>query len=132
VTEQFRSHTLDDANVSIVPITTIDTFVRNRNLQDISFIKIDVQGYELAVCEGMRRTLERFPKLCICFEYCPDAMLELGFKPWTLLDFFRTRGYHLYTLTSGDLKLLSDDASIQGLLKDIGYVDLLCSKRALA
>jgi len=132
VTERFRSHVLDDANISTVPLTTIDTFVRNRNLQNISFIKIDVQGYELAVCEGMRRTLERFPKLCVCLEYSPDAMLELGFEPRALLDFFRTRGYQLYTLTTGDPKLLSDDALIQGLLKDIGYVDLLCSKRDLA
>ncbi len=132
VTERFRSHTLDDANTSIVPITTIDTFVRNRNLQNISFIKIDVQGYELAVCEGMRRTLERFPELYVCLEYAPDAMLELGFEPRTLLDFFRTRGYQLYALTTAHPKLLSDDASIQGLLKDMGYVDLLCSKQGLA
>lgn len=132
VTERFKSHILDDANTSIVPITTIDTFVRNRGLQNISFIKIDVQGYELAVCEGMRRTLERFPKLCVCLEYSPNAMLELGFEPRTLLDFFRSRGYQLYTLTTRDRKLLSDDASIQALLKDIDYVDLLCSKLALA
>jgi FkbM family methyltransferase len=132
VTERFRRFGPDDAKFSRVPVTTVDTFVRNRGLQNISFIKIDVQGYELAVCEGMRRTLERFPKLCVCLEYSPNAMLELGFEPRTLLDFFRTRGYQLYTLTTRDPKLLSDDASIQALLEDIGYVDLLCSKRSVA
>jgi FkbM family methyltransferase len=131
VTEQFRSHALDDANISIVSETTIDTFVRNRNLQNICFIKIDVQGYELAVCEGMRETLRRFPELCVCLEYCPDAMSDLGFEHTKLLDFFRTRGYQVHMLTSENLELLTDDASLLRFVREVGYVDLLCSKRVL-
>jgi FkbM family methyltransferase len=132
VTERFKNHVLDDMNISTIPVTTIDTFARTRNLQNISFIKIDVQGYELAVCEGMRETLRKFPELCICLEYSPEAMSDLGFEHTKLLDFFRTRGYQVYVLTAEYLHLLGDDASIQRLVHEAGYVDLLCSKRVLA
>jgi len=77
VTDRFSSSCPDDAKISTVPVTSVDTFVRNRNLRNISFIKIDVQGYELAVCEGMKETLEKFPETCVCFEHSPDAWWNL-------------------------------------------------------
>jgi FkbM family methyltransferase len=130
-TEQFRSSRPDAKEFSKVPITSVDAFVRTRNLQKISFIKIDVQGYELAVCEGMKDTLERFPEVFVCFEYSPEAMVELGFDPGKLLDFFRTKGYQLHVLTRGAIRLANDRAAIQPMLDRAGYVDLLCSKRVL-
>jgi len=132
VTDRFRSSCPDDAKISTVPVTSVDTFVRNRNLRNISFIKIDVQGYELAVCEGMKETLERFPETCVCFEHSPDALVELGFEPGKVLDFFRSRDYRLHVLTREVPQLAEDDESIKRFLHDAGYVDLLCSKRALA
>jgi FkbM family methyltransferase len=131
MTEQFSRSCLDDGNVSTVPVTTVDTFVTNRHLQNISFIKIDVQGYELAVCEGMKGTLEKFPEACVCFEHAPDALLELGFEPRKVIKFFRSRGYQLYVLTRAAPQLVADDEALQRFLNDSGYVDLLCSKRPL-
>lgn len=131
VTEHFGSSCPEGTKITTVPATTVDTFVRNRNLQNISFIKIDVQGYELAICEGMKNTLERFPDACVCLEYSPDALRELGFEPAKLLDFFRPRGYQLFVLTREDLQLVADDASFESCLNKHGYVDLLCSTRAL-
>lgn len=131
VTKRFSASCPDDSKISTVPITTVDGFVRYRNLKNISFIKIDVQGYELAVCEGMKDTLERSPDLCVCLEYCPNALLELGFEPATVLDFFRTRGYRLHVLTREEPQLMVDDASLQRFVNETNYVDLLCSKRGL-
>ena len=131
VTDQFRSVRPDAKKFSKVPVTSVDAFVKTRNLQKISFIKIDVQGYELAVCEGMKHTLERFPELCVCFEYMPEALVELGFDPVKLLEFFRAKGYQLHVLTRAEMRLASDDAAIQTLLDRAGYVDLLCSRRVL-
>ena len=131
-TEQFRERAPADVKFSSIPVTTIDTFVANRGLQNISFIKVDVQGYELAVCEGMERTLERFPKLCVCVEYCPSAMTELGFEPPTLLEFFRARGYSVYSLAGANLMLLTDQNSLEASSKNVDYVDVLFTKRALS
>ena len=99
--------------------------------RDVAFIKIDVQGYELAVCEGMRQTLQKFPALVVAFEYAPDGMRELGFEPLTLLDFFRSAGYQLHILTRSATTLAPENrCDLRLRLKSSGYVDVLCSRRS--
>lgn len=131
VTPQFNSLELDRSKVMTVPVTSIDSFVASRGLANISFVKIDVQGYELAVCQGMKQTLQAFPQLCVAFEYAPDGMRELGFDSAVLLQFFRKAGYQLYVLTRRGLRFAGDDASIDLAAKPSGYVDVLCSKKTL-
>jgi len=130
VTDQFKSSCADGSQVSVVPVTTVDTFVKARDLRKISIIKIDVQGYEPAVCAGMTDTLNRFPEALVCLEYSPDALDELGFQPGKLLDLFRVRGYLPHILTRDNPKRI-DDASLQHLVDKWGYVDLLYSRQTL-
>ena len=130
VTKRFSGLLSKHAKVSTIPAITIDSFVANRGLQNISFIKIDVQGYELAVCEGMTRTLEKFTDLCCCIEYSPHSMEELGFEPRKLLDFFRERKYNLYILRDGNPDLAK--FSLENSLPEVGYVDLLFARNPLA
>ena len=132
VTPQFNSSELDRSKVTTVPVTRIDSFVASRGLGNISFIKIDVQGYELAVCEGMKKTLQAFPQLCVAFEYAPDGMRELGFDPAALLQFFRHAGFQLCILTRHGLHLAADDVAIELAAERSGYVDVLCSKKSVA
>jgi FkbM family methyltransferase len=131
VTEQFKSARPSPEQITTVAVTSVDNFVAARNLQNVSFIKIDVQGYELAVCEGMRKTLEDFPEVSIAFEYAPDGMRELGFEPLALLDFFRSAGYRLHILTRAATALAPDNRAIELAVEGSGYADLLCSKRSL-
>ena len=49
-----------------VPVVAIDSFVERENIHPVRFIKIDVQGYEPAVCEGMGRVLAANPE-CVRF-----------------------------------------------------------------
>jgi FkbM family methyltransferase len=132
VTEQFKTSRPAGERVTTVAVTSVDNFVAARNLQNVCFIKIDVQGYELAVCEGMGKTIARFPEMCIAFEYAPDGMRELGFEPSALLDFFRKAGYQLHILTRAATTLARDNQAIDLAVKRSGYVDLLCSRKILA
>jgi FkbM family methyltransferase len=132
VTEQFKPSRSADDKITRVAVTSVDSFVAARKLQSISFIKIDVQGYELAVCEGMRKTLEKFPEVSIAFEYAPDGMRELGFEPLALLDFFRSAGYQLHVLTRAGTTLARHNRAVELAVERSGYVDLLCSKKILA
>lgn len=131
VTGKFRSFH-PDASFSKVPVTSVDSFAKARDLRRIAFIKIDVQGYELAVCEGMTETLEKFPELSVCFEFAPQALIELGFDPAKLLEFFRAKRYQFHVLTRETIRTASDNATIERMLDHTGYLDLLCSRRALA
>ena len=48
---------------------TLDSFVKNYNLNKIDFIKIDVEGHELNVLEGAVTTLKKFkPSMLIEIE----------------------------------------------------------------
>lgn len=131
VTAQFNSSELDRSKVTTVPVTSIDNFVASRGLSAVSFIKIDVQGYELAVCDGMRQTLEKFPQARIALEYAPGGMRELGFDPTALLQFFRSAGYQLHILTRAEIQLAPDDRDVEVAAQKHGYVDILCSTSAI-
>jgi len=128
VTEQFKTSRPAGEKVTTVTVTSVDNFVAARKLQNISFIKIDVQGYELAVCEGMRQTLDKFPGISIAFEYAPYGMRELGFEPSELLGFFRAAGYQFHILTRHASTLAADNRAIELAVERSGYVDILCCK----
>lgn len=130
-TETFKAARSSAMETATVSMTSVDAFVNARNLEKVSFIKIDVQGYELAVCEGMRQTLQRFPATPVCLEYSPEDLLELGFKPESVLDFFRVREYRTYVLTRAGIQPALDNSSVARFVEKAGYLDLICSKEAL-
>ncbi|MEO8051990.1 MAG: FkbM family methyltransferase [Acidobacteriota bacterium] len=111
-----------------VPVLTIDSFVELENIHPVKFIKIDVQGYEPAVCEGMSRTLQSNPECSVSLEYMPAAMRAQGYDPRKLVEWFESRGYGAHTvLPGGKLK-----PGVPGNLRDDEWVDLLFSPRTLA
>lgn len=117
-----------DAYVT-VPITSVDGFIEQRELtRPICLIKIDVQGYEFAVCRGMAATLERQTQVAVAVEYTPEALEELGYEAPALLDWFRDRGFGMYSL--GRNGMLT--RGLSGELAAKGYVDLIFSRTELA
>jgi len=125
-TEEFHSAHPGSKEVR-VSLTSIDSFLESKP-GPVSFVKIDVQGYELAVCQGMQNTLRQNPDIAIVLEYMPSAMRELGFEPSDLIDFFAERDFEVYQIHSRG-KLSS---GVPANMKDSSYCDLLFSRRAIA
>jgi FkbM family methyltransferase len=132
LTPTYSKTKADLDQVSVVKLWSVDQFVEAENIaSSIKFIKIDVQGYELPVCLGMQQTLAANPDAAIAIEYAPEAMVDLGFEPQSLLQFFETRNYLIYILNlKGHLAPASFDL-IQKKVQERGYVDLICSKKNL-
>jgi FkbM family methyltransferase len=124
-TEQFRS-AHSGANQVSVPLASIDSFLQNHP-GPVSFVKIDVQGYELAVCQGMTETLRQNPGIKIVLEYMPSAMRELGFESSHLIDLFVERDFNVYQVhPRGKLS-----PGIPDTMSDSSYCDLLFSRQPI-
>jgi hypothetical protein len=94
-------------------------------------IKIDVQGYELKVLQGLKNTLSANHKLNLILEYSPDIMTELGFRPGDLLDFLAQREFKLsYIRPQGMLEKFNPENPPATLITG-GYIDLLACRQAL-
>jgi FkbM family methyltransferase len=126
-TEKVQAKNPSDGYLT-VPMTSIDEFlVGHGHAKSICLIKIDVQGYELAVCRGMAGTIADKPNAIVALEYMPEAMADLGHDPSALLDWFAERNFIIYSLGSkGDLTL-----GLGPGLDENGYVDLVFSRTEL-
>lgn len=80
-----------DRETEMIQLATLDDLVKRLRLDQIDFVKIDVEGHELHVLGGGRDTLERWrPDL---FVECHDdeslrgcaRLLPSGYRPWDLL-----------------------------------------------
>jgi FkbM family methyltransferase len=125
-TQKFHSEHPDFRGTA-VDMVRIDSFLESRP-GNISFVKIDVQGYELAVCQGMEDTLRHNPDIAVVLEFMPSLMREMGFDPSQLIDFFVARNFKIYLVhPRGKLT--------QGLptaRNDSDYFDLLFTRRPMA
>lgn len=88
----------DDVKKNIsIPVCRLDNYIYKNNLQNITFIKIDTEGFELKVLKGLQNYFEntevthRPPIYC---EVAPGAypLLQLSLK--SLSDYMKKYSYH--------------------------------------
>jgi FkbM family methyltransferase len=80
-----------------VQTVALDDFVKERGIDRIDFMKVDIQGAEILLVEGGRRTLtELAPELIL--EVSPDDMLGIGKTSRDLLAALEARGYLIHEL----------------------------------
>jgi FkbM family methyltransferase len=116
-----------------VPLVALDSFVQALEVnREVSFIKVDVQGFELPVCRGMAGLLDRFPTITCALEYCPVQIEELGFSAGEVLDFFTGRGFRLFLMDKTGTLAVLEDATLAAAISGRGYVDILATRRDIA
>lgn len=91
----------------MVDMMTLDNFCKEQNINKVDFIKMDVEGYEVEIIKGMRKTLEIMSKNSMLFiEIHPKAIK--GRKPiFEMLDIVESYGFTIDTIQNPTIKIKS-------------------------
>lgn len=89
----------DSAGAVEVPITTLDQLCSEQGFAP-DLVKLDVEGYELAVLEGAKETISRCRPL-LFLELHPDRLAALGGSVMEVAKLLGRLGYELFRVEGG-------------------------------
>ncbi|HQO57379.1 MAG TPA: FkbM family methyltransferase [Candidatus Omnitrophota bacterium] len=127
------AHTLlptpDKYKSCLVEAITIDSFVSDNNTYP-DVIKIDVEGAEPQVFDGMKTLLEKSKKLIIFSEFNPFFIKNGGGSPEKYIDNFLNQNFKLFYFSSKKEKLEPIISANDAVLscQDGSYLNILCVK----
>lgn len=95
----------EDAEYSSVIYTKNgDEFIAQEDIADIAFIKIDTEGYEFLVIQGLEKTIDRDQPIVFC-----EIFAGKKENP-KIYEFFQSKDYHIYEQASGfQLQRMNED-----------------------
>lgn len=79
-----------------VRVTTLDEEMSRLGIPAVDYIKLDIEGYELAALRGATRILRESPRLVIQTEIVLAHLQRYGFTLEDLVGFFAGLGYRPY------------------------------------
>lgn len=84
--------------------TTLDEYVDSKKITRVDLMKMDVEGAELLALRGGDTLLGSGNKPIMILEFEEARQQAFGNSTRALYDFFRERGYRLYSLNNGTAK----------------------------
>lgn len=114
-----------------VPTTTLDAFLDARGWPQIDLIKMDVEGSEEDVINGMSELMKRNPKPQLLIEFNPALLRRAGVDLFKFIDSFQSWGMDVQWIDE-EQGLISYDEDAQMALIDhlISHdlsMNILCS-----
>lgn len=77
---------------------TLDSYFQIQEDDNIDFIKIDVEGHEKHVFEGMKEILLKNPQVKILFEFHPQVLADYETKPQDLLNIIDKMNFQMFDI----------------------------------
>lgn len=105
-------------------VGTLDGYINSREIGQIDFVKIDVEGAELLVLQGMESILRRSRPPTLLVEIFAPWTANFNYTPRDLLEFLHQFGYVFYYIGKDGLILVrSDGTDVPGTP---GCMNFLC------
>lgn len=105
-----------------------DYFKTNEEIKNISFVKIDVEGAEKYVLEGMKNILDLNKNIKIFSEIDLDFLDDAGSNYTEMIEFLERKGFSIFLVNEINNEIIKVDIKLLGkTLKEIpGSQNILC------
>ncbi|MDB9446463.1 FkbM family methyltransferase [Anabaena sp. CS-542/02] len=100
-----------------LPCITLDNYAKSHSIENISFLKVDVEGYEELVFSGAIELLREKRVNLIYYEVCPNNAKKAGLDPKKPTQILLDHGYSIY-------KLIENGSLVEGNISQIDSVIL--------
>lgn len=123
-------HVFRNYNYKLKKIKTIslDNFIKLNEIKKINFIKIDTEGNELKILNGLSLSLKQKIVDFIQIEY-GDCSIENGFNLNDILNFLNDYDYSLFLFVEGELIKIDTNNSNQYL--NLSWANFLIKKNEI-
>jgi len=92
-----------------VPVTSLDAYCRDRWIEPIDALKMDVEGDEVSALRGMRGIMTRQPPAWMFIEFSPGQLRAAGSSPEEFWEVLADYGYRPHSIDPrGKLRLIHD------------------------
>ena len=106
----------------------VDDVLDELGIDEVNFVKIDIQGYEQKAISGFQKTLARSQNVILLSEFWPKGLQEAGGNPHEYLQMLENLGFTLYTLNKrpyGSVTPLEDCDALITSLPGRKYTDIV-------
>jgi len=125
-------HGLPESGSVSVETTTLDSFLESEEWPRVDLVKIDVEGAEVKVLDGMVRLMTDYPDLKLIIELNPPLFQDKGVPPLVFVERLVSRGWSVQVIEGGSglTPLAKEDAQdlIDRLLATETSVNLFCTR----
>jgi len=80
-------------STTVVDTLSLDQYLSNAGIDRLDLIKVDAEGAEPRILDGMKRTLSANPQLAMIIEINPNALGAAGSSPQLLLERIAAQGF---------------------------------------
>ena len=137
VSEKAGSHRIykPDNYVESLEIESIsmDSYIEKNNIKKINFIKIDVEGAELNVLQGIQKILDSNKHIILFTEFSPNQIKSCGLKPVDMINFLTNNKFKIYfTQIKNNKTIFLDFEKIYSLNNyENKTINLICSRSSI-